>query len=136
MARHALYQDEGPRLGGGLILSFVTVVLATVLAFVVFDDEFTGSAQAARMYVPHTPAAAIKRANKPEPIGRLIPPEAVADVPNQSAAVDNLKTASVEVDGSASLFCNVAACAQSYLSFRASDCTFQPFEGPRRLCER
>lgn len=32
--------------------------------------------------------------------------------------------------------CDVQACAGAYRSFRASDCTYQPFEGPRRLCER
>ncbi len=32
--------------------------------------------------------------------------------------------------------CEVQACAAAYASFRASDCTYQPFEGPRRLCEK
>ena len=31
--------------------------------------------------------------------------------------------------------CNVAACSAAYRSFRESDCTYQPFEGPRRICE-
>lgn len=31
--------------------------------------------------------------------------------------------------------CDVAACASAYRSFRESDCSYQPFEGPRRLCE-
>ena len=31
--------------------------------------------------------------------------------------------------------CNVAACASAYRSFRESDCSYQPFEGPRRTCE-
>ncbi len=30
--------------------------------------------------------------------------------------------------------CNVDACAGAYRSFRASDCTWQPNEGSRRLC--
>jgi len=30
--------------------------------------------------------------------------------------------------------CDVAACAGAYSSFRASDCTYQPFEGARQLC--
>jgi hypothetical protein len=30
--------------------------------------------------------------------------------------------------------CDVAACAARYSSFRASDCTYQPFDGPRRVC--
>ena len=32
--------------------------------------------------------------------------------------------------------CDVQACSSSYQSFRASDCTYQPFEGPRRVCEK
>jgi hypothetical protein len=32
--------------------------------------------------------------------------------------------------------CNVAACAAAYRSFTASDCTYQPNEGPRKLCTR
>ncbi len=32
--------------------------------------------------------------------------------------------------------CNVRACSQEYRSFRASDCTYQPYRGPRRICER
>ena len=31
--------------------------------------------------------------------------------------------------------CNVEVCAAAYRSFRESDCTYQPFEGPRRICE-
>lgn len=30
--------------------------------------------------------------------------------------------------------CDVQACAAHYHSFSASDCTYQPFDGPRRLC--
>jgi hypothetical protein len=32
--------------------------------------------------------------------------------------------------------CNVQACAGAYRSFRTSDCTYQPFEGPRQLCSK
>jgi hypothetical protein len=32
--------------------------------------------------------------------------------------------------------CNVAACEAHYKSFRAADCTYQPNNGPRRLCRR
>jgi hypothetical protein len=30
--------------------------------------------------------------------------------------------------------CNVQVCASAYASFRASDCTYQPYDGPRRAC--
>jgi hypothetical protein len=30
--------------------------------------------------------------------------------------------------------CDVAACSRAYSSFRAADCTYQPYQGPRRAC--
>jgi penicillin-binding protein 1A len=30
--------------------------------------------------------------------------------------------------------CNYQACSRAYRSFRASDCTYQPYDGPRRQC--
>jgi penicillin-binding protein 1A len=49
-----------------------------------------------------------------------------------AAAQDSAHAAS----NGASAKCNVAAC-QHYSSFRASDCTYQPYGfGPRRLCDR
>lgn len=32
--------------------------------------------------------------------------------------------------------CDVDACSAAYRSFRASDCTWQPYEGPRRFCDK
>ena len=32
--------------------------------------------------------------------------------------------------------CDYQACSRSYDSFRVSDCTYQPYGGPRRLCEK
>lgn len=32
--------------------------------------------------------------------------------------------------------CDVNACASAYFTFRASDCTYQPSVGPRRLCTK
>ncbi len=32
--------------------------------------------------------------------------------------------------------CDVQGCAGAYQSFRASDCTYQPMEGPRKVCEK
>ena len=32
--------------------------------------------------------------------------------------------------------CNVDACTAAYRSFRPSDCTYQPSNGPRRICTK
>jgi membrane peptidoglycan carboxypeptidase len=34
------------------------------------------------------------------------------------------------------LQCDYQACSRSYDSFRAFDCTYQPYDGPRKLCEK
>jgi len=38
--------------------------------------------------------------------------------------------------GLAGTQCDIPACEQFYRSFRASDCTYQPFSGPRQYCGR
>jgi hypothetical protein len=58
------------------------------------------------------------------------PPPAAAAQPQAIANASLAERASV----TAKLQCDVAACAGAYTSFRESDCTFQPYEGPRRLC--
>jgi hypothetical protein len=32
--------------------------------------------------------------------------------------------------------CDVRACASAYRSFRESDCTYQPYSGPRQFCDK
>ena len=39
-------------------------------------------------------------------------------------------------DHSSARSCNITACSRSYRSFRPSDCTYQPYSGERRLCEK
>jgi len=55
---------------------------------------------------------------------------AVYPTSNQSRAVAN----EAAVAERSAIHCEVAACASTYTSFRRSDCTYQPYEGPRRVC--
>jgi hypothetical protein len=57
---------------------------------------------------------------------------AVASTNSQTASP---QAAQIPVTPQAANSCDVAACASAYRSFRESDCSYQPFEGPRRLCE-
>lgn len=50
----------------------------------------------------------------------------------QKAAAD----AASAPDAQAQAACNIAACSQAYHSFTASDCTYQPLTGARRICEK
>jgi hypothetical protein len=73
-------------------------------------------------------------AANPEP-----PPKSAPETTGVAArAEDNRQTVSaVPVQASISNNrCDVQACSSAYQSFRAADCTYQPFEGPRRVCEK
>ncbi|ATU94046.1 PBP1A family penicillin-binding protein [Phyllobacterium zundukense] len=45
-------------------------------------------------------------------------------------------SSSADSGGGTPVTCNFRACAGAYRSFRPADCTFQPYRGPRRLCEK
>ncbi|HEX5516239.1 MAG TPA: BA14K family protein [Pseudolabrys sp.] len=53
----------------------------------------------------------------------------------QGYAAQPKQTQSDEAAGSSNR-CDVQACASAYKSFRASDCTYQPFDGARRVCAK
>ncbi|RVT85156.1 PBP1A family penicillin-binding protein [Rhodobacteraceae bacterium CCMM004] len=60
-------------------------------------------------------------------------PAAVADVPD---ATGTPAAAPAPTPAAAGPTCNIQVCERFYRSFRASDCTFQPYRGPRKLCTR
>ena len=65
--------------------------------------------------------------------------EALVQIPQPDEPpqlLDDLQTAlQTRSEEPAPAWCDVSACAAEYNSFRASDCTFQPFGGgPRQLC--
>ncbi|MET0169368.1 MAG: penicillin-binding transpeptidase domain-containing protein, partial [Aliihoeflea sp.] len=55
----------------------------------------------------------------------------------EGTTVDAIARADAETEeGAVAQACNVQACSRAYRSFRASDCSYQPLRGSRRLCER
>ncbi|MBX4908332.1 MULTISPECIES: PBP1A family penicillin-binding protein [Rhizobium] len=52
-------------------------------------------------------------------------------------SLNGVRSTEAVVDGQgAPQSCNITACSRSYRSFRPSDCTYQPYSGGRRLCEK
>jgi penicillin-binding protein 1A len=82
-----------------------------------------------------TPMKAVTGGNLPARIWRDFMSAALA-APEDSAPGPDAVVAGTAADGEATAACNFRVCARSYRSFRASDCTFQPYSGPRRLCEK
>ena len=63
------------------------------------------------------------------------PPASAAPSAAQTASPMPAASATPVATAPTANACNVAACAATFRSFRESDCTYQPFEGPRRVCE-
>ncbi len=66
-----------------------------------------------------------------QPYESGLPTPAPAPAPSGAATV-----AFAPSDVGTALACDIAMCSATYQSFRASDCTFQPYVGPRQVCTR
>jgi hypothetical protein len=89
------------------------------------------------------PARKVAQTEPAGPVAVSAPDAAapVAEVPAGAAARDGVSA----TDATGALgaqanepkaSCDIAACERAYHSFTRSDCTYQPFSGPRRLCTR
>ncbi|HWK97888.1 MAG TPA: BA14K family protein [Pseudolabrys sp.] len=62
-------------------------------------------------------------------------PPANASTTGVASADTKIDQPRVDVSTAAPNSCAVDACSSAYRSFRASDCTYQPYGGPRKVCE-
>ena len=104
---------------------------------------------------PAPPPAPVKPAAAPRTVVVAKAPEAAASAtaaptptpapaPAVAPAVDDAAQAHASATPAdttaptpvAAASCNVSACSAAYRSFRASDCTYQPSNGERRLCSK
>jgi len=83
-----------------------------------------------RVVQPANPQTGATTAQAPVPVVKPEASSASAALAAQANANDQAQTAKAPPQ------CNVSACAAAYFSFRASDCTYQPSFGPRRLCTK
>src|SRR3954468_8146194 len=109
-------QDGEPGHGGNGVLGFALVIALTAAAFLAAHHGLFGPEQRATIFASARDVEQVETAEAAEPDEITLPISPAAKPVAQS--------------------CNVDVCAQAYKSFRSSDCSFQPYEGPRRLCER
>lgn len=81
------------------------------------DDVGRQPAAAVQTATTTGSAAATDNANSEPPQPAVTPVSTQASVPAPAGA------------------CAVEACSSAYRSFRASDCTYQPYGGPRKMCD-
>lgn len=67
---------------------------------------------------------------------RLCTKGVVASEPSGATNAATTSNMDAETNPQSNMQCNVNACAAAYVSFNLSDCTYQPLDGPRRLCKK
>lgn len=95
------------------------------------QPEQTKQAQAAPAS-HQTAAVEPQQQQPPQPVAAAPPPLPVTQAKAETPQVTPVTQPAVQKTAN---HCDVSACAAIYHSFRASDCTYQPFAGPRRVCE-
>jgi len=64
------------------------------------------------------------------------PPRPAVETTGIASRETDIKPVAATVASPSNNRCDIQACSSAYRSFRASDCTYQPFEGARRFCEK
>lgn len=131
----ARYQtDHGPTVSGGMIAGFVTVLGATVAAFMAAHAGAFDRGPVARMDVLQARESAPPQIRQ-SPVARLdvFEPQQSAGAETGAPTPDAIATSAM-AENESGPSCDVDACSQAFRSFRSSDCTFQPYDGPRKLC--
>lgn len=84
---------------------------------------------------PSQPAVA-----KPAAAQQPAPPARQTEPPRQTVSQSSEPAAIMAPEptqgATSAPVCNVPACEAAYRSFTAADCTYQPTDGPRKLCTR
>ena len=92
------------------------------------------AAQVSAQPAPSAPAqaatAAPQKAAEPAPKEAEATPAPSTSAPAERPVPANATPVALHARNS----CDVDACARTYKSFRQSDCTYQPYSGPRQLC--
>lgn len=125
--------DEGPQFGPPFLGFLITLTVTGVALLTIAEAQ--GPMGALRS-MPATSAPPVEEAAltpyEAMPIGDVdaFPTSAMGEGGELGNA------AGVKTSAETAVTCNVDLCANTYKSFRASDCTFQPFDGERRICTR
>ena len=116
---------------------YVAILIATVFSVALEWDTLVEHPPVPYHAVQAQAPAILPQTATTEPNVRMATPEPAQPLPS-APNPPPAAPASAEQAAAAqpAVQCNVDACTAAYRSFRASDCTYQPLEGPRRLCSK
>lgn len=119
------------------IFALIAVVFVSLISVMMGLDEVppppvSVAPPAASAGAPAAPAAVVPQAVPQAPAPPLPPP--LTDGGGTAPIV--MPEFPRAAGTAAAPKCNIEACKAAYRSFTEADCTYQPLDGPRRLCTR
>jgi hypothetical protein len=118
-----------------LIAALVSVVMG--LDVVSTPPVRTASKPALVEPIRHVAPVPSATPSSPPAVAQQPAPPASQFTPRQTVSQSNEPDAIAAPEPTqAAPACNVQACEAAYRSFTAADCTYQPLDGPRRLCTK
>jgi hypothetical protein len=139
------------RSGQAVSFAFYTSLLLVTAGSVAFSLDWTSaplppmpeteaSVQAATLAAHVPPPGAFRAVAQVRSVypARPLPPGSAPTVTAMAEpqVAQPAPTAPIAVAAPAQPKCDIAACSAAYHSFRAIDCSWQPFDGPRRFCDK
>jgi hypothetical protein len=119
------------------ILTYAAMLIAALVSVVMGLDVVSTAPVRVAVRPPveirHEATPAQPAVPSPPPVAQQPAPPSVAQQPIPQIYQPAQTTAQSQEPSAA---CDVAACAAAYRSFTASDCTYQPLDGPRKLCTK
>jgi hypothetical protein len=117
---------------------------AVATSFFLFDRPFYGStvsdkSEAARATQANSPISVQPKPVKSQSFAgeqKAQNNTLVTSSNNPNATQAKVQNQTVGQNSAEQPACNVSLCESYYQSFRASDCTYQPYSGPRQYCAR
>lgn len=132
MSRYYPDDRSGTPLAGVSAIAFLILAGVTGTAFFAVSEGVFEAAPAARLHAfPQEETKPAAMSTAPNPL-----PHSNSSMPATVAGLDPLVTTAMEPEVTDAPACDIEACMAAYRSFRVLDCTFQPYDGPRRLCTR
>lgn len=129
--------DDGPQFGPPFLGFLITLSITGVALLTMAEPQgLTGALRSSPAPLTQT---ADEAATTPAEPFRNLPASDVDSVATSAMTHDDEASPGGTVglgEAAVAAKCNIDRCTKAYKSFRASDCTYQPFEGERRLCVR
>jgi len=127
---------------GAMSFLFYFAVMAAALVSVIMGVDLAATPPPSKPAIQAIGAEPIRHAPTLPPVAvqepaapATVPPDPPRQTVSQSSEPDAV-AAPEPVAPSSAPACNVPACEAAYRSFTPADCTYQPFDGPRRLCTK